>query len=264
MTWLISLWQRSAWLRAAVLLLAALAAAAIVVIYALDHLMDSRKGVSDDGLVVALAAIGVTLPAGLVLNWVGNATLRSVVPALAIFVMLAFGAAPFVVDAGVQQQRRFETAAEESQLDADVLAAIDARREDIDARIAARQPYAGQEALAFVDSIGSADLSFRGLSDHSAEVLDLLQRALDEKIVDPNVLVRGPRPVDISDEPLFVHIYRARIRPCPRCLIRQRDWHAFKLLIDHGADLALAGALPIAEDLRKKVMVERIGVIRLE
>ena len=56
----------------------------------------------------------------------------------------------------------------------------------------------------------------------------LLKRALDAGILDPNILVKGPRPVDVNFEPLFLHHYRATIRPVPNDRISLRDWETLK------------------------------------
>ena len=87
----------------------------------------------------------------------------------------------------------------------------------------------------------------------------LLKRALEAKLLDPNVPVKGPRPVDVNPEPLFLHYYRADIRPYPNAQISIRDWETLKLLVENGADLTLDGARQLAEDLQKPIVLESSG-----
>src|SRR5262249_26460384 len=128
---------------------------------------------------------------------------------------------------------------DDAAADAKALGTVEARSRDLEARIAARQPYDGQEAMRFAVEVSLVDLRYLGLPNRSAQMRALLKRGLEEKLIDPNVLVKGQRPVDTQFVPLFVQYYRAEIRPYPTAQISIRDWETLKLLVENGADLTL-------------------------
>ena len=137
----------------------------------------------------------------------------------------------------------------------------------MEARLAENRPYAGkdaQDALEFVNEVSYVDLAYLGLPDRSGVMLDLLKRALAAKLIDPNVMVKGLRPVDVSLEPLFLQVYRAEIRPFPGSSVNPRTWEIFKLLAASGADLARAPGHPIAEDLKKGLTQDQWGNFKLQ
>lgn len=198
---------------------------------------------------------------------VGAALKRRAVPVV-VFVSagaltLAAGAWPIAVYQKEKHERAAarvaEKAVSDAAADAKALADIEARRRDIEVRIGERRPYEGQDALRFVNQVSYVDLSYLGLPDRSDTMRALLRRALKAGLIDPNRLVKGPRPVDVNTEPLFLHYYRASIRPYPDARISVRDWRTFKLLVDSGADLTLEGAQAVADDLRKAAVVDDAG-----
>ena len=144
-------------------------------------------------------------------------------------------------------------AAEKRALETRLLDKLAALRRDLDARTAERRPYTPQEALDFLSLVATSNLSYRGLGDHSEAALALLRRALREKLIDPNGMVKGPRPVDVEPEPLLLYYYKvnAWIRPGGRSRISAVDWKIIVMLAGHGADLTLPGAAALAADLRK-------------
>jgi hypothetical protein len=56
------------------------------------------------------------------------------------------------------------------------------------------------------------DLKYLGLPDRSGVMLDLLRRALEAKLIDPKIMVKGSRPGDVDPVPLFLEVYRSDIR----------------------------------------------------
>ena len=53
--------------------------------------------------------------------------------------------------------------------------------------------------------------------------------------------------------PLFLYFYEMRISPAVRVngVVEFEDWRLLELLIENGADLTLAEAAPLKEDLQK-------------
>jgi hypothetical protein len=182
-------------------------------------------------------------------------SLRSVSTRLqvaAIALTLLAGILPSAVEQAIRYQEEQAERAETRTLETRLIADLDARKRDVEARIALRRPYAPQDALDFVTlSVRGTDLSYRSGADRSDAALAILQRALEGKLVDPNAMVKGPRPVDTAPEPLFIHFYKAWVPRKPDRLVDALSWRAMKLLAANGADLSLPEAVPLVEDLRK-------------
>ena len=205
---------------------------------------------------IALFIIVVVFAGTVVLAFTAQPTSYHWLFPTAMVIMLVAGSVPRALWANARHQEQVARQAENRAFEAKIVADIETRRKDVDARIAAQRPYTGSEALAFFGQVTGSDLTYRGLGDHSQEALPLLKRALEAKILDPNVMVRGPAVVDTFDEPLFVHISRARIRGRaqreePPPMIRRLEWDAFKLLAENGADLTRPDAARAAADLRR-------------
>ena len=194
--------------------------------------------------VLTTLAVLVSLDRPSVPKWVYNA---------AVALTLLAGIMPAAIDVVIGYQEAQAERAETRTLEARLIADLDARKRDVETRIALQRPYAPQDALDFVVlSVRGTDLSYRtGGGDHSGAALAILQRALEGKLVDPNVMVKGPRPVDKEPEPLFIHFYKAWAQPKADRLVEARAWRAMKLLAAHGADLSLPAAAPLVIDLRK-------------
>jgi hypothetical protein len=222
----------------------------------LAEIMGPSFAAADRARLLAVAAIGL-ITAAVVIAELKRRAVPIVAVAAAMALTLAAGAWPnYVYDKEKREakerseaQRRADAAVQ----DAKALARIEARTRDVESRLAERRPYGGQDALAFVNEVSSVDLRYLGLLDRSETMRALLKRALEERLIDPNVLVKGPRPVDVNPEPLFLHYYRAEIRPYPTAQISVRNWMTFKLLVASGADMTIEGARPLAEDLKKPV-----------
>jgi hypothetical protein len=190
---------------------------------------------------------------------------------MALLFTLVAGVAPIVVyqvDRFVDDLRGAAGRREENaRHDANALAQISNRTRDVEARLAEKRPYTGadaQDALEFVHEVSYVDLSYLGLPDRSDVMFELLKRALAAKLIDPNVMVKGARPVDVKPEPLFLQYYRTDIRPYPKARVRLLHWEVFKLLAASGADLSLAPGFPIAEDLAKGLKQDEFGAWRVE
>lgn len=181
----------------------------------------------------------------------------------AIAVILIAGFVPHLLSAQAERQVARARAAADQAFEAKVVADIAAIGREVDRRIAEKRPYTPQEMLAFLNFVGDTNLTYRSRGDHSPEALALLKRALDAKLVDPNAMVRGPRPVDVADVPLFLQFYRSRIRwstrPPGAVRVDKIDWDIFRLLAAGGADLAQSAAAPAVEDLQRKATVDDTG-----
>ena len=158
-----------------------------------------------------------------------------------------------------EARRRSENAAQ----DAKALARVERRTRDVEARLAENRPYAGNDALEFVHEVSYVDLKYLRLPDRSGVMLELLGRALEAKLIDPNSMVKGSRPGDVDPVPLFLEFYRSDIRRFPNNWIKPRNWAILKLLVASGADLTLAPGHPIAEDLSKDLPLDQWGDYRL-
>jgi hypothetical protein len=228
------------------------------------QLMQSSLAAVDSARLFAFLAI-VLITAMVALK---RRPLSATTGAAAVALTLAAGASPHIVywfetsetAARFDPRRRAELAAH----DAKALRRIETRTRDVEARLAGNRPYQGQDALDFVDDVDSVDLEYLGLPDRSDTMLALLRRALAARLIDPNALVKGPRPVDRNHEPLFVQYYRRNINPYPSSAVRPLHWEIFRILAASGADLALAGDLPIAQDLQKQLKADHFGIHRLQ
>jgi hypothetical protein len=254
--------------RTAVIVVAQLVAAIFVlgciVLSFLSGIMKPSIARADDARALAfLAVIGLT---SFVLATVRSISSRLAVAAVAATLVAGF--APGVIETWLRSELAAkadsQTRAERAAQDAKALGRIERRTRDVEARLAENRPYGGQDALEFVNEVSYVDLKYLGLPDRYEIMLALLKRALEAKLIDPNVPVKGPRPVDVNIEPLFLHFYRAEIRRYPNAPVRPRDWDMFKLLVASGADLTLAGGYPIAEDLQKSLKAGEFGRYNLE
>ena len=247
--------------------LAALLGVAAVCFSVLEQIMGPSYVAADRARLLALIAI-VLITAAVVIAELKRRAVPLAALAAAMILTLAAGAWPnYVYDREKREaaaQSETQSRADLAAADAKALAWIEARTRDVESRLAERRPYGGQDALAFVNEVSYVDLKYRGLPDRTEIMLALLKRAIEAKLLDPNVPVKGPRPVDVNIEPLFLHFYRAEIRRYPNAAIRLHDWDMLKLLVASGADLTLAGSHPIAEDLQKSLKADQFGSYRLE
>jgi hypothetical protein len=172
--------------------------------------------------------------------------------AAAVAATLIAGFVPRIVDAVTRHADIVARRAEDGRIEAEFLRDLAARTADVAARIADRRSYTPDEALDFVWFVDQADLSYRGLADYSPAAFALLQQALERKIVDPNGRVQDGPLEKFRGAPLFLYFYESRIRPTVRVnAVNVKEWRLLELLVRNGADLALAEAAPLKEDLQK-------------
>lgn len=235
------------WRLVGLLLVAAVASAFNIVWLRLEHLMDPRWQL-DSQLLIALIAIAVVTVTGLVLTFKLAAPKPWVFAATALIVVA--GLVPRAIDAYDKSQARAEQAVADRVFEAKLLSEIETRKQDVEARIAARRPYTPDEAEAFIEFVRQSNLTYRGRADHSAVAMALLQRALQGKVFDPNAPVKNRFKAGAPPLPLFLAFYRM-IRQAPERPVETREWKILLLLTGHGADLSLPGAEPVAADLGK-------------
>ena len=234
-------------------LIAALVIAAAISVFnifllQMEYLMRSVPSSVSSATSGAIGAILVVTIGALVLVWRKHSNWWVF---FATMIILVAGMAPRVLEAVEKQEAREIREEGDRRVELVMTRDIELRKRDVEERIAAQRPYTPAEAMAFVEFVQDSDLSYRSLSDHSDVAFALLQRALENKILDPNGMVKGVRPVDINPEPLFLHYYRATARPLSRGPVRIRDWKLLQLLVANGADLSVEGTERLVEDLRK-------------
>ena len=245
------------------LVLLALAVAALSVflvwVVLLTYVMRSLPSAVEAAMTVSLVIIAVAMCAAVVfaLRPAGGRIYRA-----ALAVMLLAGLAPAAVSwrhATIEAaNRKIEDAnkkVEQQAFEAKFLSQLDAYRKDATERIAAKSPYAPREAQEFLQFVQGSDLRYRSLPDYSPQTFPLLKQALDGKVLDPNARVKGPRAVDVSEEPLFVGYYKFYLESGATMAhkrVREREWKLFQMLIAAGANLDD----PAAAALRDVVMLK--------
>ena len=152
--------------------------------------------------------------------------------------------------------------------EAKFLAQLDSYKKDVAERIAAKKPFAPREAEKFLDFVQGSNLRYRSLPDYSPQAILLLKQAMDEKIFDPNARIKGPRPVDVAEEPLFVHYYKFYLQSgatMPTRSVRERDWKLFQMLIAGGANLDDPAAAVLRDVAKRETEPYEIpGYVRLK
>jgi hypothetical protein len=208
------------------------------------HVMRSLPSVLETAMLVALALIAAGLCTALVFTWraPGGWVYR-----IALAIMLVAGLAPAalywrlsVIDAANQKIEEAKKAAEQQAFEGKLLSQIETYKKDVAERIAVKNPYTPREAQQFLEFVQGSNLRYRSLPDYSAQTFPLLKQALDGKILDPNVRVKGPTRIDINEEPLFVIYYKFYLQTgatMPVKRVREREWKLFQMLIAGGANL---------------------------
>jgi hypothetical protein len=236
------------WWLGGLVLVAALASAFNVVSLRLEHLMDPRWRARDIQLYIAQSVIGIATVVGLVLAFKRAAPKPFVFAAAALIVAAGFvPRAIFVCDGS---QANSAQAVADRAYEAKLLADLEARKQDVEARIAARRPYTGEEAEEFIELVRHSNLTYMSLADHSAVAVALMQRALQGKVFDPNAPVKNRFKAGAPPLPLFVAFHRM-IRQAPERPVEAREWKILLLMTGNGADLSLPVAEPVGSDLRK-------------
>ena len=156
----------------------------------------------------------------------------------ALLVILAAGFSPRVVDAYVADLKAQAEQAAGADMETAFGVDLLARSDDLTKRIADKRPYTGDEALALVGFAADADLTAYGLFDHTPDTFDLVTRAIEAGILDPNVPVGPPDSVT----PLAVAFFDKRIQPAAPGQIDRHDWEMLQLLVSKGADTSVPAA----------------------
>src|SRR6266540_1995459 len=237
------------WWPPALLLFAAAASAVNVISLVLENLMAPGWSRNEPMVLGALATIVVAALTGLLLPLKLGAgpARRWLLIATALVVIAGF--VPRIVVTGQKQERAAAQDAREREHEAQLKAGIAARKRDVESRIAAAQVYSPDAAAALVSFVHGTGHATRNAETLSADAIAVLQRALEGKLIDPNMIVKDRLRADVGPEPLFVHYHR-RIRQAPERSVLARDWRIM-LLLARGADLSLPAAAPVAADLRK-------------
>jgi hypothetical protein len=229
--------------------------------YKLTNLLQPSQEATDLAAAAALGAvivltISASLAAAKGTRWV---------PAFVVATLIV-GFAPRIVDVTTRHAAAIARKEEDRRIEASFLSELAARKQDVAARISDWRFYTPEEAFDFIWFVSQANLSYRGLADYSGDAFALLQRALEGKVVDPNGGVqRGPWKA-LNGAPLFLYFYEVRIRPAVRAgAVEVEDWKVLELLVGNGADLTLAEAAPLKEDLQKIPVRDTSGrFIRLQ
>jgi hypothetical protein len=177
----------------------------------------------------------------------------------ALAVMLIAGIGPFVADRQLTKievaNRQAAAAAERQALEAKYQSQFDAYRKDVAERVAAKTPFTPREAQTLLDFVQGSDLGSRSLPDHSPDTFALLKQAIDGNVFDPNARVKGPRAIDVAEEPLFVGYYKFYLQSgltMPQKRVRERDWKLFQILIAGGADLDDPAAAVLKDNVKRE------------
>jgi hypothetical protein len=236
----------------------------LIVSFRLGYLMRSMPSLAETTMYAALAVIAVGFVAALV-NASRPAPGRRY--GLALAMMLGGAVAPFAVDATRAMIEKAGEQSEQRAFEAKFLAQLDSYKKDVAERIAVKKPFAPREAEKFLDFVQGSNLRYRSLPDYSPQAIPLLKQAMDEKIFDPNARIKGPRPVDVAEEPLFVHYYKFYLQSgatMPTRSVRERDWTLFQMLIAGGANLDDPAAAVLRDVAKRETEPYEIpGYVRL-
>jgi len=251
--------------RIAVVIAIQLAAAAVSMLnllhFELTNLLQPSQNATDLAALVAFGAVIVlTVAAPLA------AAKRTRWPAAAVAATLIIGFAPRIVDAATRHVTAVARKREDRGIESKFLSDLAARKQDVATRISDGRSYTPEEAFGFIWFVSGADLSYRGLPDYSGDAFALLQQALQGKLVDPNGRVQGGPWNKLSGMPLFLYFYEGNIRPAVRAnAVYLHDWKLLELLVGNDADLTLAEAASLREDLHKTPVRDATGrFMRLE
>jgi hypothetical protein len=236
-------------------LLAALASLGNIVSFRLENLLRPVWTPTVSFALYASAALVIILAALAALAArLSRPLVRRLAFALALVLALAAGFVPRVVDMQEQMTAKAEQQATDADLEMQFQSDLLDRTDDVQDRIDAKNPYSPADALAFLEFAAAADLSWRGLPDHTPEAFALVEQAIDGKVLDPNLLVPGPTP-DVPPVTLTVAFYDKWIRAGSPKAIRKHDWDVLQILAAKGADLTSPAAAQVRADLGRTVVL---------
>lgn len=262
--------MKKPWLRALLALLVAGVAVFFVWIVLVTYVMHSLPFVVETTMTGSLAIIAAGLCAALIGAWRAQ---PAWIYRAALAVMLLSGLAPVAVSWTQGRiddaNRKIETARKDEErraYEAKFLSELVAYENDITARAAAGNPFDPREAQKFLEFVQGSNLNHRSLPDYSPRTFPLLKRALDGKILDPNVRVRGPTPVDVNEEPLFVVYYKFYLKSAVELKrVREREWNLLQMLVAGGANLDDPAAAIVKDQIaRETEPYELKGYLRLK
>lgn len=264
--------MKKPWLLA--LLALAVAAVSVCLVWFLlaTYVMRSLPSVIETAMLVALAVIAAGLCAALVFarrpepGWTYRAALA---------VMLIAGIAPAAVDwvrttieaanKGVEDANK---KTEQLAFEAKFLSQLESYKKDIANRISAQTPFTPREAQEFLEFVQGSNLSYRSLPDYSPQAFGVFKQALDGKILDPNVRVKGLRATDVSEEPLFVVYYKFYLQSgatMAQKRVREREWTLFQMLLAGGANLDDPAAAVLRDVVKREAVPYEVeGWVRLK
>ena len=243
------------WFWAGVLVIAAAVAIGSLLLIKIGNMMTPGAGPDDRLMLAALGAIVVVAVTGLVPAFRLPPLASAVCTVFAVALMAGAAFVPHAADWSEKAERAARIAAEQGAYQTRFLADLEARREDVEARIAAGRPFAPEEADAFLAFVRRSNLSYVQGPNHMPAAIALLRRALEAKILDPNAPVRDFVMAPIGPVPLYLRLHR-ELRQAPDQPVLAQDWNILLLLIAGGADLSVPLAAPVAADLRKTATPE--------
>jgi hypothetical protein len=232
----------------AIQLVAAAVSIVNVVHFRLTNLLEPSQEATD---FAALATLAVVVVLTILAPLAVAKEARWLIAVVAATLLVGF--APRIVDAAMRHATAAAREREDRGIEATFLSHLAAHKQDLAARISDGRSYTPEEAFDLIWFVSQADLRYRGLPDYSSDALTLLQQALERKVVDPNGRVQGGPWKTLSGAPLFLYFYEMRISPAVRVngVVGFEDWRLLELLIENGADITLAEAAPLKEDLQK-------------
>jgi type II secretory pathway pseudopilin PulG len=175
--------------------------------------------------------------------------------ALSLVVIVAAGFVPRAVDFYDQAQLQAQEQMAGADAEMEFQSAYLDRSDDVDQRIADKQPFTPDEALEFLDFAAHADLSWRSLPDHTPEAFALVEQAIEGGILDPNALTTTAPTADSPAVTVTLAYYDKAIRPASPRAIEKHAWDVLQILVAHGADVSSPDATQLRGDLARTVVL---------
>ncbi len=220
-----------------------------IVHFGLDNLLAPNQPTTV--INTSLAAIFASTLAGIGIAWKARTPRAPALLILFIVVTAAAGFAPRLVARQEAEVATRHRAQEERRADQSSQDELGRWTAEVDARTATHRALTGIEAWALLDVIRTAVLRDSGPAGRGPDAIALLQKAISDKVLDPNTPVQGKRPVDTAPRPLFLQFYKEAIEPAQRAhALRAADWQLM-LILARGADLTSPESTALAADLGK-------------
>lgn len=186
-------------------------------------------------VVIAVLVICIFLPHRLLP--VKTGAIPTTVFLIALIIATSFF--PSAVKKHLESTRMSRVEADNKRRQSDILAKLEKIATDINVRAAAKRAFTSEEAMAFVVFIKDSNLQYIGLPDYSPEALELLEKAVNMGVFDPNVTFNSPA-APLGD-PLYLVFYQRTIElaEVTHVDIDPVDRKIIKVLFNNGADLSL-------------------------